>query len=173
MVADSYYVDDATRRYLRKNGYLYLVSISKQRFKEVWNACSKHVTSCGDWIIMYSKEEKEYAMMYWTKDLGQKLVLTNAFTHSLNPLRHRKREPTRNKIWYLYEFLFNGDDRFNHFLNNKYWPYKRQGWSSNYDKFYFAALAMDMYAMGHELKGYYEGKYIDFQEFCKDLAHSI
>ena len=128
----------------------------------------------GEWVIMYSKEEEEYAMLYWSPTWGYRMVLTNAFTHKKNKKSGRsgKRTPTsENIIWDAYEFYFNGDDRFNHFMAGKYFPYPRKGWRQSYDDLYFSVAMTNIYCLWHEIQNIQE--YTPYGEYCDDLYNKL
>ena len=94
---------------------------------------------------MKNLDLKEYAIMHWDEKLGKKYILTNAFSDI--PLRAKV---AHNSVWNAYEFYFNTCDRLNHFLGRYYWPYRRNGWQTNYDSFCFAALMHNIFALYHE-----------------------
>ena len=75
-------------------------------------------------VVLYSEETKEYFMFYEShqgKSPKKKGVITNAF----NTIKARKGYLGLNTIKIAYREYFNANDRFNHFLNKRYWPYKR------------------------------------------------
>ena len=77
-------------------------------------------------------------------------VLTNAFETSK---KVNKKSTDINNISETYKLLFNGCDRYNSYLHNKYWVYDRNGWQSNFDDFFFSSFAMNIYVMYHEVNG--------------------
>lgn len=149
IVEDAYYLDDQSRKYLREQGVKYLSAINPVRFAEVWTECEKFVEKKGDWVIMENKTTKEHAMMRWDP-MGERkqYVLTNAF---LTRKKKSKKATDINPISESYKLLFNGCDRFNSLLNNKYWPYHRKGWQANFDDFFFSSIVLNIYVMYHEV----------------------
>src|SRR5690242_11496519 len=56
-----------------------------------------------------------------------------------------------NTIKICYGDYFNANDKYNHFLHKRYYPYiSRAGWQCNYD-FIFAAYQMNLYTLYHEM----------------------
>lgn len=164
LIMDAYYLDDKGRQALREKNQLYLCSINPIRFAEVWEKCQKYIKKVGDWVVLYSEELDEYAMMVWHADLGKKYILTNAFEQKETP-------DELNIIFEAYEFYFNTNDRFNHFLHGKYWPYRRVGWQTNYDNFFFSTLLMDIYSIWHEIHNFEEN--IPWSDFCNQLSLAL
>ena len=100
------------------------------------------------------------------KSIKKKGVLTNAFS----TIHASKGYPGLNTIKIAYRSYFNANDRFNHFLDKRYWPYKRNSWQSNYDDF-FAVLQMNAYSYWHEYKKLQDN--IDWKEFTLQLSISL
>jgi hypothetical protein len=69
-------------------------------------------------------------------------VITNAF---LTRKKVSKKSTDVNVISETYKLLFNGCDRYNNLLNNKFWPYERKGWQSNFDDFFFSSIILNIY----------------------------
>lgn len=169
IVEDAYYLDHQSRTFLREKDIKYISSINPVRFSEVWDECKKFVEKKGDWVIMKNKDSDEVAMMRWDP-MGEKkqYVLSNAFN-----LREKgtKKSVDINTISETYKILFNGCDRYNNMLNNKYWPYDRVGWQSNYDDFFFSAIILNIYVMYHEV---FEVEVkLSFDKFSFLLAETI
>lgn len=174
IVEDAYYLDNASRNFLREKEVHYLSAMSTSRFSEIWDECKKHVKNPGDWVILYNDKTEEHAMMQWDPVREKKFyVLSNAFRNRKYPNVTSRNIKSKkiNVIWETYQFLFNGCDRFNHFLANKYWPYARWGWQSNYDDFYFTSLVMNIYVIYHELT--LPEKQIKWKSFTLMLAESL
>lgn len=150
IVMDAYYLDDESRKYLRREKMKYLAAINPVRFKEVWEELGVHVQKPGDWVDSYNKDTKEHAMMRWDPLKGDRKqhVLSNAFE---NRKKLSKKEPISNVMSDVYLLLFNGCDRLNNYFNNKYWPYDRWGWQTNFDDFFFSSISMNIYVMYHEI----------------------
>lgn len=167
IITDAYYLDDASRKFLRDKNRYYMCAINPIRFKEVWEEAKKSVKKKGDWVILYNEKTKEHAMMCFDMERDKQFyVLTNSFLN-----RKAVRKPVINTIWHTYEHLFNSCDRFNHFLHATYWPYRRDGWQSNFDDFYFSLLVRDVYTMWHEIEQLKEN--IEWYKFCHKLGHDI
>jgi len=167
IVEDAYYLDDQSRTYLRKEGIPYISAINPVRFKEVWEECEKYVEKKGDWVIMKNITTKEHAMMRWDP-MGERkqYVLSNAF-ETRNKIS--KKAVDINTISETYKLLFNGCDRFNSFLDNKYWPYERKGWQANFDDYFFSSFAMNIYVMYHEITD----EPIEWFNFSSKIAEEI
>lgn len=171
IVEDAYYLDDQSRTLLRENGVDYISSINPVRFKEVWAECEKYVQSKGDWVIMKNITTKEHAMMKWDP-IGERkqYVLTNSFE---TRKKLNKKATDINNISETYKLLFNGCDRYNSFLNNKYWPYHRKGWQANFDDFFFSSFAMNIYVMYHEINKIPYENLAPWSDFTLLLAEAI
>jgi hypothetical protein len=173
IVEDAYYLDDQSRKYLREQGIKYLSAINPVRFAEVWEECEKFVEKKGDWVIMENKTTKEHAMMRWDP-MGERkqYVLTNAF---LTRKKRSKKATDINAISETYKLLFNGCDRFNSLLNNKYWPYDRIGWQANYDDFFFSSIVLNIYVMYHEIFEIEDKMSVDkfFLELASTIAYHV
>jgi hypothetical protein len=171
IVEDAYYLDDKSRTLLRKHNIPYISAINPKRFEEIWVECSKHVEEKGDWIILYNKNTKEHAMMNWDP-IGEKkhYVLTNAFENKKLGLKNIPEN--YNAISETYKLIFNGCDRYNTYLYNKYWPYQRKGWQSNFDDFFFTSIGMNIYVLYHELVQDDENL-ISWEEFCSLMSEAI
>lgn len=150
IVMDAYYLDDESRKYLRLEKVKYLAAINPVRFKEVWEELGVHVQKPGDWVNFYNEDTQEHAMMRYDPLKGDRKqhVITNVFE---NRKKVSKKDPIINVISDVYLLLFNGCDRLNSYFDNKYWPYHRWGWQSNFDDFFFAAISMNIYVMYHEI----------------------
>jgi hypothetical protein len=172
IVMDAYYLDDESRKYLRNEKIKYLAAINPIRFKEVWNELSEHVNKPGDWVISHNETTKEHAMMRWDPLKGDRKqhVLTNVFE---NRKKLSKKEQNMNAISEVYLHLFNGCDRLNSYLDNKYWPYHRWGWQSNFDDFFFSAISMNMYVMYHEINEISSEDKIPWGEFSMMSAEAM
>lgn len=171
IVEDAYYLDDKSRTLLRKKNIPYISSINPVRFEEVWKECSKHVEKKGDWVILYNDKTKEHAMMNWDP-IGEKkqYVLTNAFENKKK--RNKNIAENYNAISETYRLLFNGCDRYNTYLFNKYWNYQRKGWQSNFDDFFFTSIGMNIYVFYHELVQN-EFDLIPWTDFCSLMSGAI
>jgi hypothetical protein len=124
-------------------------------------------------IVLYSEETEEYFMFYEShqgKSIKKKAVITNAFT----TIKASKGYPGLNTIKIAYRQYFNANDRFNHFLNSRYWPYKRTSWQSNYDDFFLGVLQMNTYSYWHEYKKITnENNFIPWHDFTLQLSTSL
>jgi hypothetical protein len=133
----------------------------------------KFVEKKGDWVIMENKTTQEHAMMRWDP-MGERkqYVLTNAF---LTRKKRSKKATDINAISETYKLLFNGCDRFNSLLNNKYWPYHRIGWQANYHDFLFSSIVLNIYVMYHEIFEIEDKMNADtfFLELASTIAHHV
>ena len=119
----------------------------------------------------YNKETEEHAMMNYDPVREKKYyVLTNAFK---NRKKQTKKQPSINVIAEAYNLMFNSTDRFNSYLCNKYWPYHRWGWQSNYDELFFTGIAMNIYAIYHEIKKIPVENKLDWNQFSLKVAKAI
>lgn len=171
IVEDAYYLDDQSRTYLRKEGFNYISAINPVRFKEVWEGCEKYVQNKGDWVVMKNIATNEHAMMRWDP-MGERkqYVLTDSFE---TRKKLSKKSTDINAISATYKLLFNGCDRYNSFLHNKYWPYARIGWQANFDDFFFSSFAMNIYVMYHEVIEISSDKNMKWSDFSLLVAQEI
>ena len=133
------------RQYLGRDNFQQMIShINPVRFKEVWEKLGVHVQKPGDWVNFYNEDTQEHAMMRYDPLKGDRKqhVITNVFE---NRKKVSKKDPIINVISDVYLLLFNGCDRLNSYFDNKYWPYHRWGWQSNFDDFFFSAISMNIY----------------------------
>jgi hypothetical protein len=149
IVEDAYYLDDNSRTFLREKNIPYLSAINPVRFEEIWKVAKEYVSKKGEWVILYNEETEEHAMMRWDP-IGERkqYVLTNVFQ---NRDKINKKAIDNNTISDVYKLLFNGCDRYNNYLSSRYWPYRREGWQSNFDDFFFSAFGLNLYVMYHEI----------------------
>jgi len=173
LLTDGYYPDMNGRRYCIDNDKLYIFKASKKRFPELFEKAKEHINERkkDDFVVLYSEETNEHFMMYnsfQTSTPHQKGVLTNAFSHRIAP----KNYPPTNVIQLAYQTYFNFDDRFNHYLNNRFWPYKRNTWQSNYDDFFFGVIQMNIYTIWHEVNKLTEDNIL-WSQFTLDLSTSL
>ena len=125
------------------------------------------------YVVLHSEETGESFMLYEShqgKSIKKKGVLTNSFTIAAAPKNHH----ALNVIKIAYRTYFNANDRFNHYLNTRFWPYKRNSWQSNYDDFFFAVAQMNAYSYWHESQGILnEDKFQHWSEFTLNLSKSL
>jgi hypothetical protein len=172
LVADGYYPDRTGRKYCKLNEKLYLFKVSKLRFGELFQEAKKHIDEKNrdDFVVLYSEETKEHFMYYISyqgSKVKEKGVLTNAFVNSCAP----KKYLAPNTIKMAYRTYFNFNDRFNHYLGERYWPYKRNLWEANYDDFFFALVQMNVFTLYHELNNIQEPE--ERRVFTKNLAQEL
>ena len=148
IVADAYYLDNPSRDFLCEQQWPYVCCINKQRFKRVWSNCESKMNKSDGFVLVRIKETKEIAMMgHFGKK--KKCVLTSCFAHK----ESKRMKPFKiNTVSDAYRQHFNVCDRFNHFLKQKYWRYRRCQWQNSFDDFYFSALLMNTYSAWHDLK---------------------
>jgi hypothetical protein len=172
LVADGYYPDVAGRRYCKNNEKLYIFKVSKKRFPELFAKAYQaiDINNRDDFVVLYSEETNEHFMFYISyqgKKVKQKGILTNAFLNTTAP----KKYLAPNTIKIAYRTYFNFNDRFNLFLCDRYWPYKRNYWEANYDDFFFAVAQMNIYTLYHELNKIEVLK--ERREFTKELSLAL
>ena len=111
-------------------------------------------------------------MMRWDPLKGDRKqhIITNAFD---NRKKLSKKDPNLNVISDVYLHLFNGCDRLNSYLDNKYWPYNRWGWQSNFDDFFFSAISMNIYVMYHEINKISDEDKIPWDKFSLMCAEAM
>jgi hypothetical protein len=171
LVADGYYPDKSGRKFCRSNDKLYLFKVSKKRFPELFEEAKKHLNEKDrdDFVVLYSEETKEHFMYYLSyqkSKIKQKGILTNAFYNVKAPWKY----PAPNTVKIAYRLYFNFNDRFNHYLDDRYWPYKRNHWESNYDELFFATIQMNLFTIYHELN---KNIAIDRKKFSKKLSEEL
>ncbi len=166
VVSDAYYMDDACRRYLRSNKGMYLAAINPTRFSEVWETLLLKVKHIGQWAVAWNAKEKEAALHYWHPEHGRIYLLTNAFAYQKNatPIK----EPP---FFEVYKHLFNSCDRLNHYLFDKGYPYRREGWQYDFDDFHFTSTLWNAYVLYHEY--YALPSNLSWKTFCTDLAKEL
>ena len=172
LVADGYYPDRVGRKFCRSNEKLYLFKVSKKRFKELFEEAKKHIdeNNRDDFVVLYSEETKEYFMYYISyqkSKVKEKGILTNAFFNVKAPTKYL----APNTIKIAYRTYFNFNDRFNHYLSDRYWPYKRNSWQANYDDLFFGVVQMNIFTLYHELNNIKENE--ERRKFSKKLSHEL
>lgn len=172
LVADGYYPDRLGRRFCRSNEKLYLFKASKKRFAELFAEAKKHIDEKNhdDFVVLYSEETKEHFMYYISyqhSKVKEKGILTNAFENVKAPTKYL----APNTIKIAYRTYFNFNDRFNHYLGDRYWPYKRNHWQANYDDFFFAVVQMNVFTLYHELNNIKEQ--MERRIFSKDFSNEL
>ena len=165
VVTDAYYMDDASRKWLRDNDFKYLAAINPTRFKEVWGPLERQIKHCGDGAVHWNDETGE-AAVHIKLESGYKIyLLTNAFTYQLT------QQPVNYTIFSdVYSHCFNTADRLNHFIGKKGYPYRRIGWQYSFDGFHFTTLLWNVYVLYHEQ---YNEVDMSWKEFCEQLAKEL
>ncbi len=134
---------------------------------------NKKKVNSDNFVVLYSEETEETFMLYESqqgKIIKKKGVLTNAFTINNAPKNHHG----LNVIKIAYRTYFNANDRFNHYLDKRFWPYKRVSWQSNYDDYFFATAQMNAYSLWHEYKGIVDEKNFEhWSDFTLNLSLSL
>lgn len=180
-VADSYYPDTLGMRWLSKKDHLYMFKVSPLRFKELFDKAEilmkeKKSISVGDFVLLHSEATGEHFMMYISEKLDQKkgykrkAVLTNAFQQVKAPPNYSG----PNTISLAFKEYFNPCDRANSRLNAFEWPYKRYGWKSSYDDFFFQSILLNVYTCYHEAHSLIgQANHLNPNNFLKKLATSL
>jgi hypothetical protein len=117
VVTDAYYMDDASRNWLRSEGFMYLAAINPTRFKEVWEPLKLKVKKRGQVAVAWNKITGEAAVHCWTFENRKTFLLTNAFKFKSGP-----QKLTSEVFDVAYKHSFNTCDRLNHFIANKEYP---------------------------------------------------
>jgi hypothetical protein len=166
VVSDAYYLDDQSRTWLRDSGFKYLMAVNPTPFKEVWDPLKLKVKHIGEFAVAWNQDTREVAVHYWSPENGKIYLLTNAFSYRRSPT------PLSVDIFYdTYKFIFNTADRLNHFLANKMYPHRRNGWQFSFDDFHFTTILWNTYTIYHE---YYELQTNeDWVDFCIALAQEL
>jgi hypothetical protein len=166
IVSDAYYMDDASRRWLRANHFKYLVSVNPQRFREVWKPLAMKVKKKKQIAVAWCSTTGEAAALLWTTENKKSYMLTNAFTYSSSGT------PVNATVFSdTYCHLFNTADRLNSYLYHRGYPWRRTGWIYNFDNFHFTSLLWNVYVMHHELNQLEQE--MDWCEFCVLLAKQL
>jgi len=105
VVTDAYYMDDASRLWLRGEGFKYLAAINSSRFQEVWEPLQLKVKKPGQWVVAWNQQTEEVAYVYWDPERGRQYLLTNAFKYQKKG-GEMKRPPFED----VYALFFNGCD---------------------------------------------------------------
>jgi hypothetical protein len=171
------------------NGVLFIAKVNPHWWSDLKNMATEVIgKKDGEYTVLYSTKLEEFFMMYNSRSEGQKkikkkCVLTNAFICigekkdygiisfcSSGYLISYCLEI--NSIKLCYELYFNGNDVFNHYLAQRYFPNnQRSGWESNYTDFLFAAYQMNFYTLWHEITKQHDR--IDRIEFTKMLYRGL
>lgn len=166
IVSDAYYMDNASRTWLRDNGFKYLAAINPTRFAEVWEPLQLKVKKKKHVAVAWCDATQEAAVHFWTSHNKKAYLLTNAFTYEAN-----RKAINKDIFSNTYVHLFNTADRLNHFIYKRGYPWRRAGWMYSFDNFHFTTLLWNIYVMYHELNQL--EKEIDWLDFCETLAHAM
>jgi hypothetical protein len=93
-------------------------------------------------------------------------LLTNAFKFKSGP-----QKLTSEVFDVAYKHSFNTCDRLNHFIANKEYPHRRDGWTHSFDDFHFTTLLWNTYVLWHELRKGNER--VSWKKFCTQLSHEL
>ena len=162
VIADAYYIDEASRKWLRENDIKYLLSVNPTRFAEVWVGLSSEVKEIGEWVIGWSEETEEAALYHWHEKLGELCLLTNAFSYIDDG--KELEDPIFERY---YHHTFNITDTLNHFLHGKTYPYHRPKWMYNFDNFHFTSLLWNSYVLFHECHP--KVQMMEWRDYCHSL----
>lgn len=180
-IADSYYPDTLGMRALNKQDSLYMFKVSPLRFKELFERAKElmekaKLRAIGDFIVLYSEATNEHFMMYISEKLDQKKgykrksVLTNAFEQIKAPTNYIG----PNTISIAFREYFNPCDRANSRMNAFEWPYKRNGWKSSYDDFFFQSTLLNIYTCYHEAHALIgEANHLNSAAYLRMLSTSL
>jgi len=147
VVSDGFYIDEASRQWLRHNNFMYLAKVNPTRFAEIWSNLDTQLNQDGDWVISWSETTKEIAGVYWHKDYNKQHLLSNAFQY----IDRQSDELKEYLPGLYYSDLFLDDDRLNHYLSSRYYSFRRTGgYIMNYDDFHWAVLLWNVFTVFHE-----------------------
>ncbi len=59
LTMDSYYIDNASRTWLRENNIKYIASVTKERFAVLCGKLNEKVEKSGDWEGLHNPETNE------------------------------------------------------------------------------------------------------------------
>lgn len=166
VVSDAYYMDNASRLWLRSSGFKYLCAINPVRFAEVWEPLKMKVKKKKHVSVAWCSTTGEAAVHFWTHEGKKVYILTNAFSY----------QPSSSAINTTvfsdtYCHLFNTVDRLNHYIYQKGYPWRREGWQYSFDNFHFTTLLWNVYTLYHELQNL--EKEVPWKEFCVELAKQL
>jgi hypothetical protein len=80
--SDAYYLDTASRVWLRENGIKYLCSVNPVRFSEVWSMLKSKVKKKRQIAVAWNKDTEEAAVHMWLSGKKKAYILTNAFSYT-------------------------------------------------------------------------------------------
>jgi hypothetical protein len=166
VVTDSYYMDGSSRTWLRDQGSMYLAAINPTRFKEVWAPLKMKVKKQGQVSVAWNNRTGEAAVHCWTFENRNTFLPTNAFQYEKG-----KEKITSDVFDVAYRHTFNTADRLNHFLHDKDYPFRREGWNFNFDDFLFTALLWNVYVLYHEVNQL--AQRCTWDGFCTQLSHEL
>jgi hypothetical protein len=166
VVTDAYYMDNASRLWLRSSGFMYLASINPTRFKEVWEPLKMKVKKQGKVAVAWNKDTGEAAVHCWTFEKRKTFLLTNAFKWEKS-----NDNITSDVFDVAYKHTFNTVDRLNHIIWKKGYPFRREGWNYSFDDFHYTTLLWNTYLLWHESQQITQR--VKWREFCQELGKEI
>jgi hypothetical protein len=167
IVSDPYYLDDASLVFLRDKQAKFLCAVAPIRFRELWEEFSDDVKRVGDIAAYRNASTGELGLISYDAHFGKQHILTNAFEW----VEDKSKPINLGIVTDAYRFYFNSCDRFNHLIGNKRWPYRRGGWTSSYDDFYFSTILMNVYVLYHENTS--KTVLMGWQAFMDDLWRTL
>ena len=141
LVADSYYLDSASRPDLHSMNQRYLCSIKSDRFKNLQDSLAEHVKQPGQWYGKYNADTNEIMVRHYSRDsnVGVKTVMSNAF--KLN--KSAKQPSNRPPAWQEYKYSFCVCDEFNCTMKGRTYPLRRGKWEYSFDDLFFTSLLIN------------------------------
>jgi hypothetical protein len=171
LVADSYYIDGASRANMLESGVKFLCASSSQRFRDLVSQIKVKVTKPGEWGAMWKENSGELFVHVWDENeaIGKKYVLTNAFTKQTSGGGIHK-QPAYDE----YSIMFSLCDRFNSKLHDCTFPHKkggrnRRGEEQTLNDFYFSSILQNVFSAYIDLGG----MDTDFKTHCTILADEL
>lgn len=170
IVADAYYLDDASRTWLREQGFMYLMAVNPTRFAEVWALLKPQVKKKGEFAYAWNAQTQEIALHYYHPKHNRLYLLSNAF--SFKPKKGVQLTPA--PLFHTYKKRFNAADRMHKYFDKRKAPYRREGWQFSFDNFHFATLLHNTWVLYHEAHGITKKENrLHFKQFCCELAQEL
>jgi hypothetical protein len=169
LIADSYYLDFDSRKYLQEQNIRYLCAVHPKRFSHIFKDISDKVKNPGDYKMKYNKQKNELGVVFLREDetgsRSKKLLLTTALKVNKN-LSHPPLAPPGA---FVYNKTFGTCDLFNNIASKHTWPFRRGDFKRNIDEFFFLTLIINIYSLMQEVV---QDKR-PFVKFCRDEAQNL
>jgi hypothetical protein len=168
LVADSYYLDRAGRQILHGIEVPFICAVQACRFNTLAKRARKIAHHAGKTALLYCWELHEMFVTHWYPEpLGQKFVLSNAFTAS---------EGNTRKGWVPgcddFSIMFNVCDQYNRSLHEKSWPHRCQTAPQQQHNFLFTCILMNTYHAYLDAQ-HLRPENLDYKSFGEQLADEL